>query len=70
MSSKIAVVTDTNSSMTVEEGKELGITVIPMPFFIGGKEFLDGVTLTQEEFYERLRAEKRSIQASLHRMKS
>ncbi len=55
MSSKIAVVTDTNSSMTVEEGKELGITVIPMPFFIGGKEFLDGVTLTQEEFYERLK---------------
>ena len=55
MNSKIAVVTDTNSSMSVEEGKELGITVIPMPFFIGGKEFLDGVTLTQEEFYERLK---------------
>ena len=55
MSSKIAVVTDTNSSMSVEEGKELGITVIPMPFYIGGKEFLDGVTLTQEEFYERLK---------------
>ena len=55
MGSKIAVVTDTNSSMSVEEGKELGITVIPMPFFIGGKEFLDGVTLTQEEFYERLK---------------
>ena len=55
MSSKIAVVTDSNASMTVAEGEELGITVIPMPFFIGGKEYLDSVNLTQEEFYERLK---------------
>ncbi len=54
MSSRIAVVTDSNSSMSVEEGKELGIAVIPMPFFIGGKEYLDGVNLSQEEFYERM----------------
>lgn len=55
MGSKIAVVTDSNASMTVEEGEELGIKVIPMPFFIGGKEYLDSVNLTQEEFYERLK---------------
>ncbi len=53
--SKIAVVTDSNSSMTVQEAKELGIYMIPMPFYIGGKEYLDGVTLTQEDFYERLK---------------
>jgi DegV family protein with EDD domain len=55
MNSKIAVVTDSNSSMTIEEAKDFGITMIPMPFFIGGKEYLDGVTITQDEFYERLK---------------
>lgn len=55
MSLKIAVVTDSNSSMSMEEAKELGIHMLPMPFFIGGKEYLDGVTLTHEEFYERLK---------------
>jgi DegV family protein with EDD domain len=53
--SKIAVVTDSNSSMYVEEAKEYGIHMLPMPFYIGGKEYLDGVNLTHEEFYERLK---------------
>ncbi len=55
MSRKIAVVTDSNSSMSFEEAKDLGIYMIPMPFFIGGKEYLDGIDITQEQFYERLK---------------
>ena len=55
MSRKIAVVTDSNSSMSIEEAKDLGIFMIPMPFFIGGKEYLDGIDITQEQFYERLK---------------
>ena len=31
---KVAIVTDSNSGITQMEGKELGIFVIPMPFFI------------------------------------
>ena len=31
---KIAIVTDSNSGITQKEGKELGISVIPMPFYI------------------------------------
>ena len=31
---KIAVVTDSNSGITQKKGEELGISVIPMPFFI------------------------------------
>ena len=52
--SKIAVMTDSNSGITQNEGKELGITVVPMPFFIDGEEYLEDITLTQEGFYEKL----------------
>ncbi|WP_287386522.1 DegV family protein [Lachnospira sp.] len=52
--SKVAIVTDSNSGITQKESKELGIRVIPMPFFIDGKEYLEDITLTQEEFYVKL----------------
>lgn len=51
---KIAIVTDSNSGITQKEGRELGITVLPMPFFIDGELFLEDITLTQGEFYEKL----------------
>jgi len=35
--SKIAIVTDSNSGITQEEGRRLGVSVIPMPFFINEK---------------------------------
>ena len=51
---KTAIVTDSNSGITQSEAKELGITVIPMPFTINGKTFLEDITLTQEQFYKHL----------------
>lgn len=53
---RIAVMTDSNSGITQSEAKELGIRVIPMPFTIDGKEYLEDITLTQEEFYEKLQS--------------
>ncbi len=52
--SGIAVMTDSNSGITQSEAKELGIRVIPMPFTIDGEEYLEDITLTQEQFYEKL----------------
>lgn len=52
--SKIAIVTDSNSGITQAEGKELGVTVLPMPFFINGELFLEDISLTQDEFYKKL----------------
>lgn len=52
--SKIAYVTDSNSGITQKEAKELGITVIPMPFFINGEIYYEDISLTQQEFYKRL----------------
>lgn len=51
---KVAVVTDSNSGITQGKGNELGIRVFPMPFFINGELFLEDLTITQEEFYEKL----------------
>ena len=52
--SKIAVMTDSNSGITQIEAKEMGITVLPMPFIIDGKTYYEYISLTQEEFYEKL----------------
>lgn len=51
---KIAVVTDSNSGITQAQGKELGITVLPMPFMIDGNEFFEDISLTQQEFYGKM----------------
>lgn len=52
--SRIAVVTDTNSSMTREEAKKLGVYLLPMPFIMDGTEYFEGVTCTYEHFFEML----------------
>ena len=52
--SKTAIVTDSNSGITQEEAKSLGLYVIPMPFMIGDDLFYEDVNLSQEEFYEKL----------------
>ena len=46
--------TDSNSGITQKEARELGIRVVPMPFYIDGQLFYEDITLTQKEFYEKL----------------
>lgn len=53
--SKVAIVTDSNSGITQELADQMGISVLPMPFTINGKEFFEGISLTQDEFYEYLK---------------
>lgn len=48
---KIKIITDSNSGLKQHEGEKLGVFVIPMPFFVDGKEYLEELTLSQEEFY-------------------
>lgn len=54
MEKKIAVVTDSNSGITQSQAKEYGLYVLPMPFMINEEPFFEDITLTQEQFYERL----------------
>lgn len=51
---KVAVMTDSNSGITQSEAKELGIYVVPMPVLIDGEIFYEDITLSQEQFYEKL----------------
>lgn len=52
--SRIAVITDSNSGINFEDAKELGIKVLPMPFLIDGKTYFEEISLSQEEFFEKL----------------
>ena len=51
---KVAIITDSNSGITQQMGREKGIFVIPMPFTIDGKTYFEDIDLTQERFYEKL----------------
>lgn len=52
--SKIKIITDSNSGILQSEAKELGIHVIPMPFTINMEEYLEEVSISQAEFYQKL----------------
>ena len=52
--SKIAVITDSNAGFTRQEAEKLGIFVVPMPFMIGDETFFEGITLSREQFYEKM----------------
>ncbi len=60
---RIAIVTDSNSGITQSQAKEMGIYVLPMPFYINGELYYEDITLAQEEFYQRL-AEDADISTS------
>ena len=51
----VKIVTDSNSGITQAEAKNLGISVLPMPFLIDGEEFFEDINLTQAQFYEHLK---------------
>ena len=55
---KTAVMTDTNSGISVQEGEEMGIHVLPMPVIVDGKEYTEGVDITHEALFEALQSGK------------
>lgn len=56
---RTAIMTDTNSGLRVSEGKELGIFVTPMPVLIEEQCYLEGITITSEELYAAMEADKK-----------
>ena len=50
----IGIVTDSHSSITPEVAEQLGIMVLPMPFYFGEECFYENTTLTREVFFEQL----------------
>ncbi len=54
---KTAIVTDSNSGITQSLAKELGIYVVPMPVLIDGEQFFEDISLSQNQFYEKLKSD-------------
>ena len=52
---RIGIVTDSNSGITQAQAARMGVFVLPMPFTIDGQDYFEDISLTQQEFYEKLR---------------
>ena len=50
----VRIIADSASDISQELAKDWNITVLPLKVRFGDEEFLDGVTLSNREFYERL----------------
>ena len=48
------IVTDSHSSISQGEAEKLGIFVLPMPFYMNGTCYYEGINITREEFLDRL----------------
>lgn len=50
----ISIITDSACDITQEASKELGIKIIPLRTIFGDEEYIDGVTISHKEFFEKL----------------
>ena len=46
------IITDTNSGMTQAEALESGVILVPMPFTVDGKNYIENVNMSYSEFFE------------------
>ena len=51
---RVRIITDSACDMTPEQARALGVHVMPITVAFGHEEFLDGVTLTSRQFFEKL----------------
>lgn len=51
----IKIMTDSTCDLTLERRAQLGVEVVPLSVHFGPESFLDGETISNKEFYERLR---------------
>ena len=54
----VAIVTDTNSGISLKEGQALGVSVIPMPVIVSGECFFEEENFTHADLYAAMRAKK------------
>lgn len=55
----IGILTDSHSGISPETAIELGIRVLPMPFYFEEECFFEEVSITRAEFFERMNAGQR-----------
>lgn len=52
----IGIVTDSHGGISQEEAKQLGVKVLPMPFYFGDDCYYEDVSISREEFFQRMNA--------------
>lgn len=57
--SKIGIATDSHSGITPAMAKEMNVLVLPMPFYVEDECFYEEVSITRNEFFEQLNADKK-----------
>ena len=55
---KLKIMVDSSSGITQDEAARLGIDVFPLRIIFNEKEYLDGIDIMQDEFYEKLTKEE------------
>ncbi len=58
---KVAVITDSNSGITQQMGKDMGVSVVPMPFMIEDETYYEDVTMSREEFFQRMENKEKIV---------
>lgn len=56
MCKKIGIVTDSHSGISQADAQQMGILVLPMPFYCDEECFYEGVSINRDEFFEKLEA--------------
>ncbi len=51
---RTGIVADSNCGIRAEEAEKLGVHILPMPFFVNEMLFFEGVTLSEDDFYNYL----------------
>jgi len=51
---RVGIVTDSHGGISLKEAEGLGVKVVPMPFYFGDDCYYEGVSISREEFFERL----------------
>lgn len=50
----VKIIADSTCDISSDEAEKLGIEILPITIRFGDEEFLDGVNITHEEFYDKL----------------
>ena len=62
--SKVKIMTDSNSGITQDQGRALGVEVVPMPFFIDETQYFEDISMSQKDFYQALLDDKVNVSTS------
>ena len=60
----VRIFTDSTSDLSQQQAQQLGVQVIPLTVRFGEEEFVDGVTMTPAEFYEKLESSQQLPQTA------